>query len=105
MALISCPECKKQISERAAACPHCGNPMSAALAAPTPVETPAGHVVRIEATGKTPKVIEAVGAGVFLLGLVSCAYTRGLTGGSIFLIFAGSAIYIVGSISAWWRHA
>ena len=26
MALISCPECKKEISDRVAACPHCGYP-------------------------------------------------------------------------------
>lgn len=27
MALISCPECKKQISNMAKACPHCGFPL------------------------------------------------------------------------------
>ena len=27
MALIFCPECKRQISDRAVACPHCGFPM------------------------------------------------------------------------------
>ncbi|MBR5640832.1 MAG: zinc ribbon domain-containing protein [Firmicutes bacterium] len=26
MALIICPECKKQISDRAESCPHCGLP-------------------------------------------------------------------------------
>lgn len=31
--LINCPECQKQISDKAAACPHCGNPM-------TPVASP-----------------------------------------------------------------
>jgi hypothetical protein len=24
MALINCPECKKEISDKAASCPHCG---------------------------------------------------------------------------------
>lgn len=28
MALITCPECGKEISDKAAACPHCGNPMN-----------------------------------------------------------------------------
>lgn len=28
MALISCPECGKEISDKAYACPHCGNPMN-----------------------------------------------------------------------------
>lgn len=27
MALISCPECNKQISDKAVSCPHCGYPM------------------------------------------------------------------------------
>ena len=30
MALIQCPECGKQISDKAAACPDCGNPMALA---------------------------------------------------------------------------
>ena len=29
MALIECPECKKQISNQAQSCPNCGRPMSA----------------------------------------------------------------------------
>ena len=28
MALINCPECGKEISDKAASCPHCGNPMN-----------------------------------------------------------------------------
>ena len=28
MALISCPECGKEISDKAIACPNCGNPMN-----------------------------------------------------------------------------
>ena len=28
MALIRCPKCGKEISDKAAACPHCGNPMN-----------------------------------------------------------------------------
>lgn len=27
MALINCPECGKEVSDKAAACPHCGNPL------------------------------------------------------------------------------
>lgn len=30
MALISCSECSKEISDRAASCPHCGAPVGAA---------------------------------------------------------------------------
>ena len=28
MALISCPECKKDVSDKASACPNCGCPLS-----------------------------------------------------------------------------
>ena len=35
MAMISCPECGKQISDRAAACPECGCPINAAPAVVT----------------------------------------------------------------------
>lgn len=28
MALINCPECKAQISDKASSCPKCGNPMA-----------------------------------------------------------------------------
>ncbi|MCD7946631.1 MAG: zinc ribbon domain-containing protein [Clostridiales bacterium] len=28
MALIACPECAKEVSEQAEACPHCGFPVS-----------------------------------------------------------------------------
>ena len=35
MALISCPECGKQVSDRAPACPNCGCPINTApVAAP-----------------------------------------------------------------------
>lgn len=30
MALIECAECKKEVSDKAAACPHCGAPVAAA---------------------------------------------------------------------------
>lgn len=36
MALINCPECGKQVSDRAPACPNCGCPISAAAPAAAP---------------------------------------------------------------------
>lgn len=32
MALIKCPECEREISDKAAACPHCGYPIASATA-------------------------------------------------------------------------
>lgn len=34
MALVTCPDCSKQISDAAQACPDCGRPMKAQAAAP-----------------------------------------------------------------------
>ena len=49
MALISCPECGKQISDRATACPDCGCPISTAPAAPvaTPAESNAEKAAKL----------------------------------------------------------
>ena len=37
MALVSCQECGKEISDKAASCPHCGAPQGGAVAQPIPV--------------------------------------------------------------------
>ncbi len=40
MALITCPECGAQISDRATSCPHCGVPVSSGTPIPPPIVTP-----------------------------------------------------------------
>lgn len=37
MALVICPECKKEISDRCTVCPHCGYPFSPVQSVPNPV--------------------------------------------------------------------
>lgn len=51
MALIDCTECRKQISDKAAACPHCGAPL-AATAVPRAAVASAPFQVSDEAKGK-----------------------------------------------------
>lgn len=46
MALISCPECGRQVSDRAVSCPDCGCPISAAPAAPA-VETKSNELEKL----------------------------------------------------------
>src|SRR5215467_12164921 len=36
MALVSCPECKQQVSTEAVTCPHCGKQLAGGAAAPIP---------------------------------------------------------------------
>lgn len=38
--LIKCSECEREVSDQAAACPHCGAPMKAAPSPPPPVPVP-----------------------------------------------------------------
>lgn len=73
MALISCENCGKQISDKAAACPHCGAARTPAtelnpIQSPAPVQSPAPAPQQPKGNGK--KVAIIVGAAVALLALI-----------------------------------
>jgi hypothetical protein len=42
MALVQCPECKQEISDQAATCPHCGAPQHRPAPAAQPTASPGG---------------------------------------------------------------
>ena len=46
MALIACPECAKQVSDKAAACPNCGHPILERASAPQAARPPGAHDTR-----------------------------------------------------------
>src|SRR5688572_17085568 len=56
MALVTCTECSKEISDKAASCIHCGAPRSQA--------------VTIEQTGKSLKAQQIIAAALFIFGLI-----------------------------------
>ncbi len=60
MALISCPECSKQISDQSYSCPHCGYPMKQQKP-----DTPA--TPQFFGNQKTEKASKQYGCGTFLL--------------------------------------
>ena len=120
MALISCSECGKQVSDKALSCPHCGNPAAslpsasegptivtdahgnAIMTEPTIVATGQGGAVTTETTGKGPKLLQLVGG--FLLGVGLIAQ---IGEGSIIMAviaFIGLGVFIFGRMSAWWNH-
>lgn len=68
MALIACPECGRKVSEKAASCPQCAHPLSAAPAAG---QVPASGAV----APRAPLEIRPIG---LLLGLI-------LVGGGAFM--------------------
>lgn len=60
MALISCPECGKQISETTPSCPHCGYALSVAAQTATPTATKIGE----------PKTNNGAGIALTVIGIV-----------------------------------
>ena len=66
MALINCPECGKEISDRATACPHCGCPVetrseTSPITIPDPPVIPLEPPVTTENTPITPRCTKKVG--------------------------------------------
>ena len=66
MALISCPECGKEISDRAECCPHCGFPLKKHRALEEETGQAAASRLKIR-----PKVFCAVLALLLMVGAVS----------------------------------
>jgi len=64
MALIPCPECKREISSAAPACPHCGFPNPATAAPPVPA-APTGPACYACAAPATTRCVKC--------GALSCA--------------------------------
>lgn len=91
MALTTCADCGRQVSESAASCPGCGRPLHAPKRPTT-----------IQATSKLHKGVQAIGILLLLTGVVV-----GMAGnwgsGWMFILF-GSVLYIVGRAGAWWNN-
>lgn len=105
MALIPCPECKTEVSDKAGACPRCGNPMNP-RAQGIAVETKGRQVVTTQQTAKPYKLAQAVGVVLAIAGAASCTVGGdpkiGLASG--FVSVLGFVIFITARIGAWWRH-
>lgn len=108
MALITCPDCKKQVSDQAQACPDCGCPIKK----PTVQKSSLKPVHTIEATSKKYKALQLVGVILMSISVVFCVAAgvdsespgnkaAGL-GGSFFLI--GIIVYITARALTWWHH-
>jgi len=104
MSLIECPDCKKQISDQAPACPHCGRPGQPAV----PPEK-SNNIQTIEATGKAWKGMQFCGGIFTCIGVISCirlfsnpASASPIT--PIILLILGFLLMIIGKFGAWWEH-
>ena len=66
MALIQCPECGKEVSDKVKACPHCGYPMeetSQQSNTPQPVEVTAINLSSKD-PGKTKRIVIGIVAAL-----------------------------------------
>jgi len=84
MALINCPECGNQISDKAVSCPHCGTPIAA-------IQSDISKPVVIKPKYKTQRLFAVA---LTLISLVVLMATKGsIVWGLLF--FAGLAWFIV----------
>ncbi|NUN94545.1 MAG: zinc-ribbon domain-containing protein [Candidatus Omnitrophica bacterium] len=98
MALVSCPECQREVSNVATACPHCGYPLDL-----KPEVTP------IELTGKKWKLFQAWGCGLICLALIvgipmAASGESAGEGLAILGTLLGFLFFLVGRLGGWWHH-
>ena len=107
MALINCSECGKKVSDKAPACPSCGNPI--AIASVEPVVRTQTQISMVEYTGKKWKGIMFVAVCLSILGFLMFVGGMGSNNGGqsglgFLFLFVGIVLAIVGKVGAWWNH-
>ena len=103
MALIKCSECGREISDKAPACPGCGNPLQ--------TQNNQKPVV-IEQTSKSWKGLQLISGILIIFSLFVVLGNVGnqdptnvkITGMGTLLLFLGIIGLIIGKIGAWWNH-
>ena len=94
MKLVTCPDCRNEISKNALACPYCGRPIS-------------NKATTIEKTSKKLKF-----GNIGSLTLVSiCIYILLFSGASKNIMlwasigfFTGMTWYLINTFMIWWHH-
>ena len=86
MPLVTCPDCQKDVSDRAPACIHCGRPLRAAAAEPQAVRA---------ATGASGGNVLAALLSLFVPGLGQLVQGRLARAGACFLVEGIAAVLAV----------
>ena len=106
MALIPCPECKREVSDKAASCPHCGNPLvnfvGQQVRPATSVETAPSRVVTTRATARKWKMIQIAGFAISVVGVAKYVGGNHVDGMSIIIL--GVMILGAARFMGWWKH-
>jgi uncharacterized membrane protein YvbJ len=101
MALINCPECGRDVSDRADKCPKCAYPISGD-------QTP-NKVQTIEQTSKKLKKQTLFSILTIILGIIVMIVSIAFKSDTIkyfglLLAFVGIIWLIVAEIKVWWHH-
>ena len=96
--LVECGECGATVSERAAACPQCGNPLAG--------------VVTTERTAKGWKLLQLVGGVGSVVAVVMLLVGMGMPDGAESSVGTIGALslplllgaFVMGRLGAWWHH-
>ena len=105
MALVACPECAREVSDKAQNCPGCGVSISDAK------ETAAAgaRLHTVQETSKRLKLHQLLSIAALVIGAVWMFAGMGdeasePSGGAALLATAGLIWYIVTRFRIWWHH-
>jgi hypothetical protein len=101
MALVSCGECGREVSDKAAACVGCGAPIGAA-----PVRTAVSGKVEVEATSRRYKN-QMIAAVLMLLSGCALLIASGSTDASVWgalIALAGLLLWLKARFGAWYYN-
>lgn len=109
MALISCPECSREISDKASVCPQCGAP-SANPTTEAQFNPDTGQRIATERSGKSNSTQvtgnvhnvrsggawEALGFIAIVVGLIMAMASSGMMGFGGLLMLVGFVVFLAG---------
>ena len=90
MALIQCPECKKQVSDEVSACPFRGK-----------LRSQATKTITIQQTEKRWKVLKLISIAIIITSIFVISE---IGPAGLFLTLLGIILSLVGRFGAWWNN-
>ena len=94
MALVTCPDCKSEISDQAASCIKCGRPMSRDLSD----QPAAGSAEAVKKGRQRSKLRNDLGMGIALIAIIGAIFAGAATsvqvGAAVAFIGVGIAVYV-----------
>ena len=89
MALINCPECNKEISDKAAACPHCGAPSKPSKPSGAPTKRS-----RSKPSKPAGCFLQLIGGALLFYGII--LWSTESAGSGIPLLVIGIVLVLIG---------